>query len=138
MSSTIKLVSDDGRPLGQATRRHIDHRDLRVAFATVAVDALPPRARLLPNFPNPFNPETWIPFELREPANVTIRIYTPAGAFVRKLDLGRRSSGYHVTPDEAAHWDGMNVAMERAASGVYVCELEAGSYRDVRRLILVK
>ena len=64
--------------------------DLRVTMTWVA----PTAARLMPNYPNPFNPETWIPFELTGAANVTIRVYAQDGAIVRTLDLGHRAEGY--------------------------------------------
>ena len=98
----------------------------------------PYRTRVLANYPNPFNPETWIPFELAAGAAVTIRIYDLAGRRVRALDLGRRSVGSHVTRAEAAYWDGRNDAGESVGSGVYVYELAAGGARSTRRMIVLK
>lgn len=100
---------------------------------------LPPeRTALLPNYPNPFNPETWIPFQLREDVAVTLTLYDAHGNTVRRLDLGRRAAGIYATRDSAAYWDGRNDAGERAASGVYLCELSAGTFRAARRLVLAK
>jgi hypothetical protein len=94
--------------------------------------------RLMPNYPNPFNPETWIPFELTEEADVTVRIYRQDGSLVRTLALGRRAQGLHVGVADAARWDGRNEAGEQVASGVYVYELKAGAYRASRRMVIMK
>ncbi len=94
--------------------------------------------RLLPNYPNPFNPETWMPFELTEAADVTVHIYGEDGAVVRSLDLGRRAEGYHTGAADAAYWDGRNELGEQVASGVYVYEMRAGEHRALRRMALMK
>ena len=127
--------------------------DIRVAFdirdadgrARRGVDVLPLRfdlpptaTRLLPNYPNPFNPETWIPFELAEASDVTVTIYDVEGSPVRSLHLGRRSAGRYRDRDRAAYWDGRNHEGEAAASGVYVCELRAGDHREIRRMVIRK
>ena len=94
--------------------------------------------RLMANYPNPFNPETWIPFELAEDAHVTLRIYDLAGGLVRSLDVGRRPAGEHVDRTRAAHWDGRNAAGEQVSSGVYAYELRAGEHRELRRMVVRK
>ncbi|MBT5709977.1 hypothetical protein HOI71_02955, partial [Candidatus Poribacteria bacterium] len=93
---------------------------------------------LLPNYPNPFNPETWIPFTLSADSAVTVRIYGVDGAPIRVLDLGFVESGDHRRREAAAYWDGRNDLGERVASGVYFYELEAGDYREMRRLVVLK
>jgi hypothetical protein len=93
---------------------------------------------LLQNFPNPFNPETWMPFQLKEGSEVTIRIYNSAGNLVRELDLGYRSAGLYVSQDRAAYWDGMTDAGERVSSGVYFCSIQAGNYSATRKMIVVR
>jgi len=94
--------------------------------------------RLMANYPNPFNPETWIPFELAADAHVTVSIYDLVGNRVRALDLGVRPTGDHTGREDAAHWDGRNAQGERVASGLYVYELTAGEYRAVRRMVVRK
>ena len=103
----------------------------------------PPVARdfataLLPNYPNPFNPETWIPFTLAEESEVTLRVYDVDGQVIRTLELGARGSGSHTSRDGAAYWDGRNELGESVASGVYFYELSAGTYRKIRRMVIVK
>jgi hypothetical protein len=80
---------------------------------------------LLPNFPNPFNPETWIPFSLAETADVVVDIYDARGARVRGLELGSRPAGAYTSRDTAAYWDGRNAAEEVVGSGVYYYRLNA-------------
>ncbi|MAF09382.1 hypothetical protein CMK11_02935 [Candidatus Poribacteria bacterium] len=90
------------------------------------------------NYPNPFNPETWIPFELSRDADVTVRIYGLDGKVVQKLDLGYQPMGEYRARGRAAYWDGRNEIGERVASGVYVYELLAGEERAVRRMVISK
>jgi len=109
------------------------------AWADIKLAALiPEQSALLPNYPNPFNPETWIPFDLAEPASVSIRIYDARGRVVRALSLGRLAPGRYRARHRAAHWDGRNATGSPVASGVYVVELVAGSYTERRRLVVRK
>ena len=99
---------------------------------------VPTETKLLANYPNPFNPETWIPFQLAKEADVTIKIFDMSGRLVRTLRLGRLKPGYYVDKSRAAYWDGRNELGERVASGVYFCVLEAGKFRAVRRMVVSK
>ena len=98
----------------------------------------PKETTLLPNYPNPFNPETWIPYQLAENASVTLTIYDMTGVVVRRLDLGHRLAGYYTNRGKAAHWDGRNESGEPVASGVYFYQLATPSFRDLRRLVILK
>jgi outer membrane protein assembly factor BamB/flagellar hook assembly protein FlgD len=101
-------------------------------------DVIPERTELLPNYPNPFNPETWIPFRLAEDGEVVIRIYDLRGRLVRKLALGRLKAGIYERRDRAAYWDGRNEMGESVSSGIYVIELSVGGFRAVRRMCLIR
>jgi hypothetical protein len=108
-------------------------------WAHVKQAARMPRATaFLPNYPNPFNPETWIPFDLHGAAEVTITIHDATGSIVRTLDLGRRPAGAYLTRDRAAYWDGRNDHGEAVSSGVYFVQLVAGDHRSTRRVALWK
>ena len=96
------------------------------------------RNELLQNFPNPFNPETWIPFRLANEGLVTIRIYTPAGKLVRTLSPGIMSAGAHSSQAKAVHWDGRNDAGEQVSSGVYLYTIDAGAFSDTRKMLIKK
>ena len=96
------------------------------------------RTMLLQNFPNPFNPETWIPYYLTEDASAAIQIYDAQGVPVRKIDLGRKSMGAYLTRDTAAYWDGRNDYGEALSSGMYFYQLRAAQFSATRRMILVK
>ena len=98
----------------------------------------PERTALLPNYPNPFNPETWIPYQLAREAGVQISIYNSKGVLVRKLDLGLQPEGFYTNRHHAAYWDGRNEGGELLASGLYVYEFRAGSYRASRRMAIVR
>ena len=98
----------------------------------------PERTRLLPNFPNPFNPETWIPYQLARDSHVRISIYSSKGVLVRHFDLGPQPQGFYTDKHYAAYWDGRNDDGELLASGVYVYVFRAGSFRASRRMAIVR
>ncbi len=96
------------------------------------------RNQLLQNFPNPFNPETWIPFQLADTADVTILIHSVKGELIRTLSLGTMSAGVYTTYSKAAYWDGSNDNGESVSSGVYFYTIEAGDFSATRKLLVQK
>ena len=98
----------------------------------------PQETALLPNYPNPFNPETWIPYQLAVPADVSISIYAADGKLVRTLDLGHRSVGIYEPRSRAAYWDGRNELGEPVASGVYFYTLTAAEFTATRKMLIMK
>ena len=100
---------------------------------------VPPRSTaVLANYPNPFNPETWIPYQLSEPAEVTVRIYTVNGTLVRTLDLGHQLAGLYHEQSRAAYWNGKNAVGESVASGVYFYTFAAGEFTATRKMLIRK
>ena len=99
---------------------------------------LPGRTDLLANYPNPFNPETWIPYQLAESAEVTVSIYDITGALVRTLALGHQTAGIYREKSRAAYWDGKNEVGESIASGVYFYTLTAGDFTATRKMLIRK
>ena len=98
----------------------------------------PKATALLPNYPNPFNPETWIPYQLAEPADVKIAIYAMDGKLVRTLALGHQVVGIYQSKSHAAYWGGRNAQGEPVASGVYFYTLTAGDFTATRKLLIRK
>ncbi len=98
----------------------------------------PKETALLPNYPNPFNPETWIPYQLATPADVHISIYTTDGKLIRTLDLGHQPVGIYRQRSHAAYWDGKNALGESVASGVYFYTLTAGDFSATRKMLIRK
>ena len=98
----------------------------------------PAETALLPNYPNPFNPETWIPYHLSNDAEVRLTIYDTRGVPVRQFDLGYQPAGYYTNRSKAAYWDGCNESGESVASGVYFYQLRAGDYTALRRMVILK
>ena len=98
----------------------------------------PKETLLLPNYPNPFNPETWIPYQLASPADVSIAIYAANGKLVRKLELGHQAVGIYESRSRAAYWNGKNVLGEPVASGVYFYTLTAGDFTATRKMLIRK
>jgi hypothetical protein len=113
-------------------------RSLLLQSFSTSMWRVPEHTVALPNFPNPFNPETWIPFDLAEPADVVIRVYSVNGKLVRTLDLGGLPAGAYADRSRAAHWDGRNDAGEQVAGGVYHYDIRAGDYRATRRMVILK
>ena len=96
------------------------------------------RTALLQNFPNPFNPETWIPYTLADAAVVQVRIYDVQGTLVRQLDFGQQRAGRYLNRHTAAYWDGRDQYGASVASGVYFYTLEVGTFSETRRMVIVK
>ncbi len=100
--------------------------------------ALPNTTALMPNYPNPFNPGTWIPFVLTEQGDVVISIYNGRGQVVRRFVLGELEVGVYIKKGRAVYWDGRDRARREVASGIYFCKLQSGSKRSTRKMILLK
>ena len=98
----------------------------------------PKETTLLPNYPNPFNPETWIAYHLAQEAEVAITIYDTKGTLVRRLALGNQAAGHYAERGKAAYWDGRNECGEAVASGVYIYQFRAGDYVASRRVVILK
>ena len=101
-------------------------------------EAAPMETTLLSNFPNPFNPETWIPYQLAKPAEVKVSIHMADGTLVRTLALGQMPAGVYKDKDRAAYWDGKNEQGESVASGVYFYTLKAGDFFATKKLLIRK
>ncbi|MDP7281871.1 MAG: T9SS type A sorting domain-containing protein, partial [Candidatus Poribacteria bacterium] len=104
----------------------------------IIVERLPMESRLLANYPNPFNPETWIPFELSQDTAATITIYDVIGRRVRQLDLGYRLAGRYVSVENSAYWDGKTERGEDVSSGTYFYQLQAGNHTETRKMVILK
>ena len=99
---------------------------------------IPEETALLHNYPNPFNPETWIPYQLAEPADITIHIYAASGVLVRTLALGHQAAGIYQYRSRAAYWDGKNEVGESVASGIYFYTLTASDFTATRKMLIMK
>ena len=110
----------------------------RLDLGQLRMSAVPKSSALLPNYPNPFNPETWIPFELSEASRVTVTIYSSSGETVRVLELGNLPAGTYSSRSKAARWDGRNALGEPVSSGLYFYRIETDSYSALRRMAVVK
>lgn len=99
---------------------------------------IPTETVLLPNYPNPFNPETWIPYHLAESAAITITICAANGNAVRTLALGHQSAGLYQHRSRAAYWDGRNELGEPVASGIYFYTLTVGNFTSTRKMLIRK
>ena len=98
----------------------------------------PTETLLLPNYPNPFNPETWIPYQLAKSSDVTVSIYSVGGRLVRTLKLGHQPAGIYKSRSHAAYWDGKNALGESVASGLYFYTLTAGDFTATRKMLIRK
>ena len=98
----------------------------------------PDTTALFANYPNPFNPETWIPYQLSKAADVSVTIYASDGNVVRTLALGYQDAGMYKNRSHAAYWDGKNTLGESVASGLYFYTLTAGEFAATRRMLILK
>ena len=142
-SYTVTVTVYDGNSGGDritVTIGVIDAVDenVRAAPSIETSPIIPNRTALLTNFPNPFNPETWIPYQLAKPAEVTLTIYDIRGVIVRELKLGHQPAGIYYNRSRAIHWDGRNAFGEKVATGVYFYTLTAGDFTATRKLLIRK
>ena len=137
----IALYDERGTIVSGPFQRTVATADIRDAFLNLELrvgDVQPQDTILAQNFPNPFNPETWIPYQLSQPTEVSIQIYNVSGHLVRSLDLGWQPTGSYMTPSSAAYWDGRNAVGERVASGIYFYTLQTADFTATRRMVILK
>ena len=126
-----------------ADARHFATDDVRAVLEELLqvlaeMKSIPETTALLPNYPNPFNPETWIPYELAKDAEVTVTIYDVRGGVIRQLLLGYQRAGVYMSRGRAAYWDGRNQIGEPVASGVYFYTLAVEDFSATRRMLILK
>ena len=126
---TEARLSDDGSDVFRHGIETLEH---------LINTAIPTRTVLLPNYPNPFNPETWIPYDLARDGDVHIYIYDVKGRVIRQLMIGFQVAGTYRSQSRAAHWDGRNSVGESVASGTYFCTLQAGRFKTTRQMVIFK
>ncbi len=125
----------------QPVRYIVTTEDVRrgwIQLEALVAYEIPAATELLPNYPNPFNPETWIPFRLAEDASVTLTIYDEKGRVVRTFDVGHRRAAVYESRSQAVYWDGRNAFGETVSSGVYFYHLSADDYSATRRMLILK
>ena len=115
-----------------------DVRHSRIELPALFLQEIPAETELLRNYPNPFNPETWIPYRLAEDAFVTLTIYDGNGQVVRTLDIGHQAASIYESRSKAVYWDGRNDLGESVASGLYFYTLTAGDYSATRKMLILK
>ncbi len=99
---------------------------------------IPKETELLSNYPNPFNPETWIPYRLAKDAFVTLTIYDQRGSVIRRFNVGYQTASVYESRSQAIYWDGRNEVSDRVASGIYFYTLTAGDYSATRKMVILK
>ena len=141
-SYTVTVTAYDGNSGGDRITVTIDVTDVDenvgAAPSVETSSIIPENTALLTNFPNPFNPETWIPYQLAKPAEVTLTIYDIRGVVVRELKLGHQAAGVYHSRSRAIHWDGRNNIGEQVATGVYFYTFKAGDFSATRKLLIRK
>lgn len=111
---------------------------LKITKMHGSVKIAPAKTALLPNYPNPFNPETWLPYQLAHDAFVTISIHNAKGQLIRTLALGDKRGGLYATKGQAAYWDGTDNLGQPVASGIYFYTLKAGKFHATNRMCILK
>lgn len=137
----VALYDSRGAIVSGPFQRTVTTTDIHNAYLTLQLrvgDVQPKDTLLAQNFPNPFNPETWIPYQLSTSADVTIQIYDISGRLVRTLELGWKPTGAYMTHSSAAYWDGRNELGERVASGPYFYTLQTHDFAATRRMVILK
>ena len=143
VGDVLEITADSPDPLiGIKPVRHIvtvdDVKSTRIQLEDLIAYEIPAETELLRNYPNPFNPETWIPYRLAEDANVSLTIYDTSGALVRSIDIGHQTAAVYETRAKALYWDGRNQFGEQVASGIYFYSLIAGDFSATRKMVILK
>lgn len=143
VGDVLEIKAESSNPLvGVQPLRHIvtvdDVKNSRIQLAELVTYEIPAKTELLLNYPNPFNPETWIPFKLAEASQVSLTIYDRTGRVVRSIDVGHRPAAVYQTRAKAIYWDGRNDFGERVASGMYFYTLTAKDFSATRRMVILK
>ena len=146
-NQSAAAVVNNWLKLAQQTASNVDKTAIPKGFSyergiqvleALARALTPESTALLANYPNPFNPETWIPYQLSKAADVTITIYASNGNVVRTLALGHQDVGMYKNRTQAAYWDGKNELGESVASGIYFYTLTAGNFSATRKMLILK
>ena len=143
VGDVLEISADSPDPLlGIKPVRHIvtvdDVKNSRIQLEDLIAYEIPAETELLRNYPNPFNPETWIPYRLAEDANVSLTIYDTSGALVRSIDIGHQTAAVYETRAKAIYWDGRNRFGEQVASGIYFYSLSTGDFSATRKMVILK
>ena len=143
---TVK-VRGPGAPAALETERPISTTGLPIypplpfeilGTSLLSTNFVPTTNRVWANFPNPFNPETWIPFQIKQESVVTIQIHNSAGQLIKTLEVGSRDAGVYDTKERAVYWDGTNEQDEPVSSGTYFYTLQAGDFQSTKKMLLLK
>ena len=136
----VRVIGSDRNVESHTLNFKVTPEHLANAVLSIRLDSIgkPKLTQLLQNFPNPFNPETWIPYQLSEDSLVSLSIYDTTGKLIRTLPLGYQSAGFYNSRERAAYWDGRNETGESVASGIYFYQLTTPSFHQTRRLVIIK
>ena len=136
----VRVIGPDQNVESHTLNFKVTPESIADAVLSIRLDSIgqPKLTQLLQNFPNPFNPETWIPYQLETSADVTLQIYDTAGDIVRTLDLGFKGQGFYMTRSTAAYWDGRNNMGEQVASGIYFYSLHTPDFSATRKMLILK
>ena len=143
VGDVLEITVDSPDPLvGVKPVRHTvtvdDVKNSLIELESLIAYEIPAETELLRNYPNPFNPETWIPYRLAEDADVSLTIYDAYGSLVRSVDIGHQIAAVYDTRAKAIYWDGRNQFGEQVASGLYFYHLSAGDFSGTRRMVILK
>ena len=143
VGDVLEISADSPNPLMgvQPVRYTVTSADVkrsRIELEALIAYEIPAETELLRNYPNPFNPETWIPYRLAEDADVSLTIYDVNGELVRAIDVGHQIAAVYASRAKAIYWDGRNRLGEQVASGVYFYSLRAGDFSATRKMVILK
>ena len=143
VGDVLEIFADSPNPLvGVKPVRHTvtidDVKNSRITLENLIAYEIPAETELLRNYPNPFNPETWIPYLLAEDTNVSLTIYDVNGGLVRSIDVGHQTAAKYDSRAKAIYWDGRNRFGEQVASGIYFYSLSAGDFSATRKMVILK
>ena len=145
MTAKIELTTEQKHHIASAIDQLESNANLSSAeeialnvLKSILPERLPTQTQLLANYPNPFNPETWIPFQLAQDSIVTVKIYDVTGKQIRMIQLGHVPAGNYVESNRAIYWDGRSENGEQVSSGSYFYQLQVDEYTETKKMVILK
>ncbi len=141
MNSTSEKLYNDTIPLPPNifdyinSERVIENSGPDLIISKLKVNTLD-KTKLFSNYPNPCNPETWIPYQLSVDTKVKIMIHSLKGDIVRVMDLGYKPAGKYIDQSKAVYWDGKNESGEMVSSGIYYYTLLTDNFSQTKKLVI--
>ncbi|MBT6711343.1 MAG: choice-of-anchor D domain-containing protein, partial [Candidatus Marinimicrobia bacterium] len=123
----------DGVNMGALDIGCNEGQEWEIEYVAINSENIPLQYSLYQNYPNPFNPTTQIKYDLPEDAMVSITIYDLMGRSIKSLVNSQQTAGYR-----SIQWNATNIFGETVSAGMYFYSIQAGDFRQVKKMVFLK